>query len=325
MTFFRDFLKKIDQKEIPHSYIDIAFLKYMEANQDKLQTLDEEERIEKLSYVSSLFNMRPVYFILLEEMLKTYLKDEEILSILAEKKTNIIETWRATKIIIWDILNGKMVNMELLQQMLEQGIGQEEEFRKIVLSILDRIVGKTEKKEQQLSDNEVYIENPLGAEVTMQENGFEVKLSGDYRYDMWNGEVNAVRVGKKYEEEHFFIETTIEISFNGNEIYQDGIAIHFEDRTSILFGPVITDKKSINIFYPWGEKYNLYEEGWDGESVRLRVEGTGDTLIFKIWKEGMFKTIKRMKATGKVMKAELFTRTWERYNHTAKFENIQMA
>ena len=325
LTFFRDFLKKIDQKEIPHSYIDIAFLKYMEANQDKLQTLDEEERIEKLSYVSSLFNMRPVYFILLEEMLKTYLKDEEILSILAEKKTNIIETWRATKIIIWDILNGKMVNMELLQQMLEQGIGQEEEFRKIVLSILDRIVGKTEKKEQQLSDNEVYIENPLGAEVTMQENGFEVKLSGDYRYDMWNGEVNAVRVGKKYEEEHFFIETTIEISFNGNEIYQDGIAIHFEDRTSILFGPVITDKKSINIFYPWGEKYNLYEEGWDGESVRLRVEGTGDTLIFKIWKEGMFKTIKRMKATGKVMKAELFTRTWERYNHTAKFENIQMA
>lgn len=218
LTFFRDFLKKIDQKEIPHSYIDIAFLKYMEANQDKLQTLDEEERIEKLSYVSSLFNMRPVYFILLEEMLKTYLKDEEILSILAEKKTNIIETWRATKIIIWDILNGKMVNMELLQQMLEQGIGQEEEFRKIVLSILDRIVGKTEKKEQQLSDNEVYIENPLGAEVTMQENGFEVKLSGDYRYDMWNGEVNAVRVGKKYEEEHFFIETTIEISFNGNEI-----------------------------------------------------------------------------------------------------------
>ena len=97
-------------------------------------------------------------------MLKTYLKDEEILSILAEKKTNIIETWRATKIIIWDILNGKMVNMELLQQMLEQGIGQEEgNARKIVLSILDRIVGKTEKKEQQLSDNEVYIENPFGS------------------------------------------------------------------------------------------------------------------------------------------------------------------
>ena len=70
LTFFRDFLKKIDQKEIPHSYIDIAFLKYMEANQDKLQTLDEEERIEKLSYVSSLFNMRPVYFILLERNVK---------------------------------------------------------------------------------------------------------------------------------------------------------------------------------------------------------------------------------------------------------------
>lgn len=325
LEFFRNMLRQMNDRTLPYSYIDISFMQYLAAHREELLELEEDARIEQLSYTSSLINMRPVFFTLLEELMNRYDLGQDVLDEFTRRKEQILQIWKESKILIWDVLNGQTVDMNHLQQLFGQGVEQEEVFRRMTADILECAAAAKEDTQEVVLKDGMYLENPLNARMSLQEDGFVAYLSDECRYDMWSGEINAVRVGKKYVNTDFFIEADIQISFTGNEIYQDGIAIHFDDRTCILFGPVITDKKVINIFYPSAEEYSLYEEAWDGETVRLRVESAGEYLVFKLWRDGVYKTVKRMKPQGKVQKAELFSRTWEKFAHTARFNNIRLS
>ncbi len=325
LEFFKNILRQMNDNVLSYSYIDISFMQYLAEHQEYFYRLEESERIDQLSYISSLMNMRPVYFTLLKELMRRCQLSEDILDLTAEKIEQILQIWRESKLLIWDILNGQAADMNHLQQLFGQGAEQEEIFRRMTADILEQVVIVKETSQNAVLKDGMYVENPLNAKLSMQEGGFEASLSGECRYDMWNGEINAVRVGKTYAGKEFFIEGEIQISFSDNEIYQDGIAVHFDDRTCILFGPIVTERRAISIFYPCAEEFNLYEEGWDSETAKLRVESVGEYLTFKIWKNGAYKTVKRMKTQGRVQKAEFFSRTWERFAHTARFQEIHMS
>lgn len=325
LELFKNILRQMNDNSLSYSYIDISFMQYLAEHREYLYEMNGNERIEQLSYISSLINMRPVFFILLEELMNRCQLGADVLDAFAQKREQILQIWRESKILIWDILNGQIVDMNHLQQLFGQGVEQEEIFRRMTTDVLEQVVIAEEDSQSAVLKDGMYVENPLNAGMLLQEDGFDAHLSDECRYDMWNGESNAVRVGKKYVDTDFFIEADIQISFTDNEIYQDGIAIHFDNRTCILFGPAITDKKVINIFYPYAEEYNLYEEVWDGENVKLRVESNGEYLTFKLWENGLYRTVKRMKTQGKVQKAEFFSRTWEKFAHTARFRDIRLS
>lgn len=320
-----DAFNSMKNEKLSYQFIEEAFRDYVLLNKINFEQMNDQDKINQMSYISNLANMKNVFFVILIKFLKLCNCEENIICNIELLKKDIIHLWSKAHIYMLDIMGGKDVEYEQISKYFTCAIAKEYELRECVIDL--KLVLNDEKLETDenniINKNNLYIKNTNNALTRIGSNEFSVILTDENRYDMWLEEFTAVRIGKNYSKD-YFVQANVSVDKESTK-YHDGIAVHLDNGATIMFGVVCSDIQlyKLSIYCPDIDDYILYEKEINTDLITLRAEYNDDKIKFISILNDDIQIVKTVKSSNSSTDVELFTRTWEKRNHIAKFTDIQ--
>lgn len=278
--------------------------------------------------IPGLINFKTVFYDILFKYVEKAGVEKAELDELKALQNTIMELWNSIKLKIFTIVAVGGTDFSSISEDIASNKENEKKFREKYIEMIDRVdIEKLILKEKESINSEFIIKNTGNAVIENLSDGVELFLPKGRAYELWTIQNTAPQLLlDPQEKEKFSIECMVEVENEENSVtfHHEGLLLKFSDGEQYMFGKLLAEK--IELLCPVkGENSGVFECGYKGGPVYLKMEKTGDSFNFsyKLEDIGEWSNFYSLIKKEKVDKFGLFARTWNKEEHKMKFRNIR--
>lgn len=320
LKFLHDALKEMEEGRLEYIHFEEVLVD-MEIDDDHGGDVDE---------IFKSLNLKVVFTNTLFLLLDRFLSKEET-SALRREIFDINEEWHKAKT---DVLYLKLRNGEPTR--IKEAMNVLKRREHIAVQKLITCIGELEHEEMTADDKVAGFEvvNNKKAHIELNGKDIIVKHSQATTYDTWLMQDYAVQFMIPDVNRPMSLESKVDVKQNIGDDIHSGIIVKFSDGHRYLFGNYRGER--IALFCPnLEEDYSIYEclnfdnnmEKEDKSNSYFKVVYTGEELEFHCLNIATLvdECIYKLPTQGKDFSMGLFSKTWEKLDHTVRFYDISIA
>ncbi|MDP4147320.1 MAG: amino acid adenylation domain-containing protein, partial [Bacillota bacterium] len=325
-----NYLKQVNNNPSKIKYLEYEVIDKIQ--QGNLGESSNEKIRNMITAIIPIINCKAVYYDLTFKFLEKLNVSSKVILELKDIQKKLNVNWNNIRLNILDNVVQGNYEFKEIQSLVACNLEEERKYRQKFIEIVAQleqmsIYNKAEKEKSNNNEFEEY--NNKNAQILVGKKEIKFNLDSDKTYDIWISEDNGPQMlSQVSDSREFNIEGKLNLDFEMEEVFHDGIILKFKKGINILFGIVkehLQDNKLVIYCPQSNDSYIIFEKLYGKQKqIYLKVIKK-DSIYSFYYREGIndeWNNIKSIDTKDHIKNVGFFSKKWQFGKHSASISEI---